>query len=599
MPDIHITGQPIRFLIQHTDGDSARHTVIRRFPRAKEFDWLPAAPFVYNEIKGGCIIAGMRDNRLVKQVISSEHLDEQAARLIPGAYLIHLFRRGNADALLVIGGDLAGYHYALSDLARDLALTPDGIVYRGGAKCEIPAFAYRAYWDTDTRTRWNTDTDFPIRHTCLLDYPDDAATYIDNMQRVIDGMLDYRRNVLVIWGFVRDEHGGVEASQAICRYAAARGIDVTPGIGTHFYGGPYYRGNHPFNLDTYMRTHPAHTKIDTYGIYRPCPTDPHNVAWLRDGVQWLFETFDIKGVNLENGDYFACRCETCRQALATLNSRNPEFIQAQYLSYYPVLDELRSIPKSRWNTYATYTGFAPLYQRELDPLDPGYDDDPQKRQELLARYRFIDDKTLKHQLELGEAFPEAIAQWNIDGQLRRYIPLKAFLDDGKPAIIYQGPLWPRGLKSPVPRNTFYSTASQFGGMFLSITKELAVRTQDGDDDGVIDYGEISPRNVSTEITYLAQSFFSYHPDATLREFAHTELAHRIGGEELADVYIELLCRKDDGTLTGEDRGRIWQRVKEFEDAMIHLNACPDHPSEYSTDRFRNYYPYKYWRWLAE
>ena len=48
---------------------------------------------------------------------------------------------------------------------------------------------------------------------CQLDYPHDAAAYIDNMKRTIDGMIDYRRNVLTVWGFLRDRHGGIEAAQ--------------------------------------------------------------------------------------------------------------------------------------------------------------------------------------------------------------------------------------------------------------------------------------------------------------------------------------------------------------------------------------------------
>lgn len=607
----------INCLIQNTHGDNGRRTVERRFPRAQEFNWLPASPYVFSEVQGGCIVAGLITNPLVRQLLQDLHVPAAERRLGAGAYLIRTFRHRRSTCLLVAGGDLLGFHCGLSDMARHLALRlplagsydndagwledppPPGVLYLGGEKTETPAMPLRAFWDTDTRTRWNPDCRYPVTHCCLLDYPESAETYVDNMKRVVDGMVDYRRNVLTIWGFVRAEHGGVEATEQVVRYARAHGVDVVPGIGTHFYGGPFYRGRHPFNLDTYMRAHPDRLRGTGRQILRICPTDPDTIRWLLEGVRWLFETFDIQGASLENGDFYTCGCPRCRRALAPLKSRNPEFFNAQHLCYGPVLQELERLPQARWKIYATYTGFSPAVSHVLDPLDTQYSEDAKRREDILmARNPHIRDRALYEPPAFAKAFPrDAIAQWNIDAQLRQFIPLSTFLDDGHPDVVYQGPLWPRNLRAPVRRNIFYTFTGNNPCLPLSQIKELYVRTAAGGHDGVVDYGERSPRDVCTEIKYLAHSHFSYHPFDSLRAFAREQLAHRVGGADRAEQFIECLCRKQAGGLTEADRRHIGAQAWQFQQAMIHNNLTGLRPSDYSTDRFDNWHPCGYWSYL--
>jgi hypothetical protein len=607
----------IDFLIQNTNGDAGKRTVQRLFPHAKDFNWLPASPYVYGQTKGGCIVAGIKTNPLVANLLKDLGLLNESKRLGAGAYLIHTFHRHKVACLLVAGGDLLGFLYAVSDLARNLTAKlplagtyvnnagwledapPCGILYTGGDKLEIPAMSVRSFWDIDTRTRWNPDCRFPVSHCCLLDYPESAEMYIDNMKRVVDGMVDYRRNVLTIWGFVRAEHGGVEAAHEVVRYAREHGVDVAPGIGTHFYGGPFFRGKHPFNLDTYMRAHRERLRGKGKELLRVCPTDPHSIAWLLEGVRWLFETFDIQGASLENGDFYTCKCPRCRKAFKHLQSPNPEFFNAQHLCYGPVLQELERIPQARWKIYATYTGFSPGISHILDPLDTQYSEDAKRREDILmARNPDIRDLAMYAPPAFARAFPkDTIAQWNIDGQLRQFIPLSAFLDDGHPEIVYQGPLWPKSLRSPVPRNIFYALTGNSGGHHLSQLKELYVRTARDRYDGIVDYGERSPRDVATEIKYLAHSHFSYHPFDSLRGFARAQLAHRVGGPERAEQFIECLCRKESGSLTDKDRQLIEGNAWAFQQAMLHNNMLENRPSDYSADRFENWHPYSYWSWL--
>ena len=61
---------------------------------------------------------------------------------------------------------------------------------------------------------------------------------------------------VVVYGMFRDSHGGVEAAQALCRYANERGVRILPGVAINAYGGIYREGDHPFNLATWLRKHP-------------------------------------------------------------------------------------------------------------------------------------------------------------------------------------------------------------------------------------------------------------------------------------------------------------------------------------------------------
>jgi hypothetical protein len=127
---------------------------------------------------------------------------------------------------------------------------------------------------------------------------------------------------------------------------------------------------------------------------------------------------------------------------------------------------------------------------------------------------------------------------------------------------------------------------------------LYIRTAQGGHDGVIDYGERSPRDVVTEIKYLAHSHFSYHPFDSLRKFARTQLAHRVGGPDRAEQFIECLCRKESKSLTDKDRQLIGGNAWAFQQAMIHNNMTGERPADYSTDRFENWHPCGYWSWLG-
>ena len=108
---------------------------------------------------------------------------------------------------------------------------------------------------------------------------------------MIDYASDHKLNGLIIWGFLNDQHGGIDSAQRLSRYARERSVRILPGFGTVCYGGYYHSGNSPWSLTTWMSQHPEVKRyIDEKGVTQkdfPCPSDPTYQKWLRDGAKWV------------------------------------------------------------------------------------------------------------------------------------------------------------------------------------------------------------------------------------------------------------------------------------------------------------------------
>ncbi len=140
-------------------------------------------------------------------------------------------------------------------------------------------------------------------------YSKRPESFLVGCKRLVDYCADIGVRGFTLWGFLRDAHGGVSAAKELCRYAADRGVAVLPGVGLCSYGGYYYEGDHPFNLNTYLKNHPerASQAAEQGGGRLVGPVlDPSleaNRTWWRDGLEWMLENFAIGGVDYEMGDF--------------------------------------------------------------------------------------------------------------------------------------------------------------------------------------------------------------------------------------------------------------------------------------------------------
>jgi hypothetical protein len=172
----------------------------------------------------------------------------------------------------------------------------------------------KIWWSWDIRMRW------------AYGFSRTEESYIRNYKKAVDAARQYDVEMMVIWGFLRDSHGGIDAGRAVADYAAENGISILPGVGIDDYGGVYYDGDSPYSLDTYIREHPeaqARDRDGTPSIHRWPPTDktgrlkgcPSNqelIGYYIESVEWLVDTFGLKGFQIEQGDSGLCYCDACR-----------------------------------------------------------------------------------------------------------------------------------------------------------------------------------------------------------------------------------------------------------------------------------------------
>ena len=183
-------------------------------------------------------------------------------------------------------------------------------------------------WCWDSRMTWDDEPEAIALRMASADkkftYPKRPDSFLSGFKRLVDYCGRIGVHSITVWGFLRDAHGGVQAAAELCEYAADRGVGILPGVGLCSYGGYYYEGDHPFNLDTYLRAHPERVSSanEERGGRLVTPVlDPAldaNRAWWRDGLEWMLETFKIAGIDYEMGDFIVNPSPEAKAARAAL-----------------------------------------------------------------------------------------------------------------------------------------------------------------------------------------------------------------------------------------------------------------------------------------
>jgi len=445
------------------------------------------------------LVGSARSNPLIGRLGAQFGLKLDREELTDQGYVAKRLRHEGRDWLLLAGGGRDGALYAVTDLLN-WELRHDG----GDAWLEsletrqVPRFRYRWLWTWDNRMDWGgPGALFPRAGvgTQSGTYKKSPEAFLIDYKRCVDYMADHKFNGLIIWGFLRDCHGGVEAGQELCRYASRRGVRILPGVGTSGYGGYYYEGKHSWNTATWLAEHPDLRAIDKGGKPRPapCPSKKANQDWLDRGAEWLFSTFQIGGVNLEMGDFFVCYCGDCQVARQRVGSDEPDHYKDMAISHMVTLKTMRRLAPEAWLSYATYTPFTAAM--------------------MLAPPKF-----------LSMIPDDAICQWTLT------------------RMAYA---WPQDVEPMARHNLGYlhwcnastRTADQFYLMeILNVCRHAA---QSGFE-GLDTYGELSPERINAEVFYLAWEAFLWQPEMTLEEFAERRLARVYGGRQAARTLLEII-----------------------------------------------------------
>ena len=486
------------------------------------------------------LIGDIQTNPRIRELAGAS----RTGRLSDQGILLATVSDRSRPILLVAGGSRAAVPGAVGEL---LNFRIDAAAKHASVPAldlvDNPALPYRIFWNWDHSTNWVRGVRGEQEDGCLNPYMKGAEAYLNDYRALLDYMGEHKVNGLILWGFLRDSHGGVQQSKRLVDHAFSRGVHVLPGIGSSFYGGIYYEGANRFNVDTWLSGNPPGLRfLDKNGKRLPnaiCPSRPENTRWLREGADWLFSEFpNLGGANLENGDFFTCETDDCRR-MRQKPENDPNFYYDMLVTQLPIIEAARKRNPQAWMTYATYTGFNP------DELWKHTD----KALVRSAVPRFV------------ERYPqESICQWTYTSMV------EGFGREPEPVVRKR---WPSGLRPPTKHSIgLLHQGSQWHGSDIWWTRSprsngTGQRYVDISDlisytcsrcaeeglEGLEILGEVSSASPANELNYLAFEEFTWHPRGSMDDFIRDRLARAYGSAEDARRFMRMV-RSTEKSLPG-------------------------------------------------
>lgn len=398
--------------------------------------------------------------------------------------------------------------------------------------------AYRLLWTWDHSSNWQLDLPARQEYGAANSYFKPAEGFLEDYRRVVDYASGHQINGVVVYGFLRDDHGGIESAKELCRYANSRGVRILPGVGINSYGGIYYDGRHEFSLHHWLLDHPElraqpprdprtfHGWDFLYGDLA-CPSQPANQQWHADAIQWLSEEFEIGGINFETGDYGFCSCELCE-------ARRPG--EAGHISLTDMVDVYPSLFEAARRGRADQWLIAESYFDNV--LEP----------EALAPLAGLPEDT--------------VCQFTIN---RWYLP--KLLAELTPEHVRRLPLRTNVIRTHIGSQWPFENRERYRFVAREFADLARLCTQTGID-GMNIFGEVSPFETANEINYLAFAAFSTDIELTWDAFVADVLGPLLGGPDLAREYVRIL----DDVTKGRDLSAGAGRAMRLADGVAHEGA---------------------------
>lgn len=229
----------------------------------------------------------------------------------------------------------------------------------------------KTWWTWDVRMRWSHG------------FCGSGESFESNYRAAIDAAGRYGVEAIVIWGFLRDSHGGVASAQRVCDYARDHGVKILPGVGIDAYGGVYHEGSSPWSLDTYLSQHPEAQAVVADGSpmfhhWPPtapkarkvgCPANNELMAYYQASLDWLIETFALEGFFIEQGDVGQCQCARCRGRKRTSNlKQTPMALEDMAGRLTPLLKHVVAARKGMTILVENYCGISPAEVAHVKPF---------------------------------------------------------------------------------------------------------------------------------------------------------------------------------------------------------------------------------------
>jgi hypothetical protein len=451
--------------------------------------------------------------------------------------------------IVIRGGPFSGVIYGTEELIARGGNRPDRITLEAGTIAQEPGLAYRTFWTWDHSTNWELSQVGQQEIGVFNPYGKPPGGFLRDYQRCVDFCSRHRIAAIVIYGFLRDPHGGIEAAQELCAYATERGVRILPGIAIGSYGGVYWEGDHRYNLATWLRANPQQAATLEKGVgfqiadlafplsfprsdytLSACPSAPETMAWMEEGVAWLSQTFDIGGINIEAGDYGVCGCDRCiaRRANEAEAARRVD----DFGDSWSHTDMADNFPR----LYRTAKAIKPdlwLYSEiQWDNLLDPVAHEAQRRLPRGGIYQHTTNRTYWGRIrqELTREYVEALptqpnvlrcqfaCQWNGDERTERYA---------------------------LNARVFADMARLCGDRGLH---------------GLTVWGEPSPYQATVELSYLAFARFSWDPGLTWERFLAEDAAPLLGGAEAAREFVDIAEEVDAHQVLPMERLRALRRA---------------------------------------
>ena len=488
-------------------------------PDIKELKLLPAKGLKPPKDDLVIYLGSFKSNPLAQQVFKSLNYSIKWEAMTDGSFFLKTFRKSGKTTVFACGKDRFGTLYAAHELKSYFTVNMGRVLLNELNIVERAHLKYRWFRNWDHRTDWDlSDSDSnsskeESRYSTPSKYLNSPEAYLRDLKKTVDFMSEHRLNGLILWGFLRQSHGGIAVAQEICNYAEDRGVRILPGVGLGGYGGFFYEGEHPYNLDSWIKTHPELRAVDQNGDFRDhtlCPEKPENRNWYREGLHWLYQNFKIGGLSLEIGDFFVCYCKDCKKAREATGGKDPEYYKDMARAVSFMAEEARKLDPNSWISYSTYTGF------DFDSIqNPPY----WARSSLKVNAPFPPEFT--------RLIPDtAICEWSL-------------------TEMFQKNLWPSPFRAPSAHNIgslLWGNASLKTGsqLFFRRIQEITHHALSSNLEGLVVFGEESPERPNVELNYLTFAQFAFNPATDPEDFSRHVIARLYGGEEAGKKMLKIL-----------------------------------------------------------
>ncbi len=391
---------------------------------------------------------------------------------------------------------------------------------------------YRVLWTWDFATCW--DHSYFGRERGCSGKSSRREAFLEDYKRLVDYSAAHHFNGVVIWGAVRSHHNGENQLKELVKYGREKGVRILPGVSTFGYGGVCYDPrkkfngvidlaypDHPYSLQSWLRKHPEYAAIDKNGKpyeYGPlnviaCPSRKENIEWFAEALSWLYEEFDVDGIQSEVGDYGVCYCPLCTARRGKAEKEESFSVDDMLNAYNTSIAVSKKHKKDAWVICETYSSL-------------GTDDGLPGTQPSMKQI---------HREELTKLPDDAILQWMMDrtvGFATQKMPAGTFVPKKNNILrIHAGCQWSQ------------NNPADWG---VTPIFDLCRIAKNHNINGVSIFGEESPFNPPNEANYLAFEeacgFGNENPNLDEEIFYSKTLDPLYGGNGLAkhfrEIYIE-------------------------------------------------------------